>query len=309
MMTRPAILVIRLGALGDLIQSLDSFHDIRAHHPTAHITLLTTPPFAGLAARMPWWDRVWADGRPSRSDWSGFLRLIRRLRRARFDRVYDLQNNDRTALYCRLLAGPHRPEWVGAAPGASIKRPSREGDRRHIVDLLRAELDAAGVAAARPTDLAWLTADISRFDLPARFVLMVPGCSPDHAYKRWPPDRYAELGRRLSGRGLATVLVGTSADGDAVARIRAALPTAIDLSGRTDLLELAGIARRATALVGNDTGPVFIGAVLGTPTLMLMSGRSHPELWAPRGPRAQWLQVPDLANLRVDDVEAALTLE
>ncbi|OYW09809.1 MAG: ADP-heptose--LPS heptosyltransferase, partial [Rhodospirillales bacterium 12-71-4] len=58
-----AILVIRLGALGDLVQSFGPFAAIRAHHPEARIVLLTTPPFAGLARRSPWFDDVWADGR------------------------------------------------------------------------------------------------------------------------------------------------------------------------------------------------------------------------------------------------------
>ena len=52
-MTR--ILVIRLGALGDFVQSFGPFSAIRAHHPEARITLLTTAPFADLARRSHGW--------------------------------------------------------------------------------------------------------------------------------------------------------------------------------------------------------------------------------------------------------------
>ena len=61
-----AILVIKHGALGDLVQAFAPFAAIRAHHPGARIDLLTTPPFAALMERAPWFDRVLTDDRP---DW------------------------------------------------------------------------------------------------------------------------------------------------------------------------------------------------------------------------------------------------
>jgi ADP-heptose:LPS heptosyltransferase len=290
------VLVIKLGALGDMIQAFDSFHDVAAHHRGARRVLLTTPPFAALAAAMPWFDAVWSDGRPKASSLGAFAGLMARLRRARFHRIYDLQCSERTALYRRLLAGPHRPDWFGAVPG-----------RRHNCDAMRAQLAAAGVPPARPSDLAWLDADVSPFDLPARFVVLVPGCSPQSPHKRWPALAYAELGRRLRARGLDIVLVGTAKDRDAVTQILSLLPDAIDLGGRTDLFQLAAIARRATGAIGNDTGPVFLSAAVGAPTLMLMSRHTDPERSAPRGPRTAWLRQADLAALPADTVEAAAT--
>jgi len=89
------ILVIKLGALGDFVQGFGPFAAIRAHHPTAHITLLTTRPFAGLAEASPWFDAVWHDGRPPWLDLRAVARLAGRLRAGRFERVYDLQTSPR----------------------------------------------------------------------------------------------------------------------------------------------------------------------------------------------------------------------
>lgn len=290
------VLTIKLGALGDTIQAFDAFHDIRAHHRAARSVLLTTPPFAALAARMPWFDAVWSDGRPKASDVGAFLGLIARLRRARFARIYDLQCSDRTALYRKLLTGPKQPQWFGFVPGP----------QRHNSDIMRAQLAAGGVPEARPTDLAWLDTGIAALDLPPRFAMLVPGCSPHRPDKRWPAESYAALGKSLQARGLATVLVGTAADRDAVARIKALLPEARDLTGRTDLFQLAAVSRRAETAIGNDTGPVFLSAAVGAPTLMLMSGATDPERSAPRGPRAAWLRRDVLASLSVDDVANAV---
>ena len=305
----PAVLVIKLGALGDLVQAFDAFHDIRAHHRRERIVLLTTPPFAEIARRMPWFDEVWPQGRPRGAGAAlATLRLAGRLRRRRFQRVYDLQCNDRTALYFHLLYGRHRPDWVGTVPGAAFRPAPPAPGRRHNAERMRAELAAAGLPEARPTDLAWLDADIARLALPPGFVLLIPGSSPTHPEKRWPAEGYAALGAALRARGLAVALAGTAADHAPIAEIKRRLPEAVDLMGRTTLLELAAVARQAAGCVGNDTGPVFLAAALGTPTLMLMSRRTNAEQSAPCGPDASWLQRDDLRDLSVEAVAAALRL-
>ena len=132
---RQRILVIKLAALGDFVQAFGPFAAIRAHHPDAAIALLTTPPFAGLARRSPWFDAVWSDGRPSWRDPAAWWRLARRLRAAGFARVYDLQTSRRSSRY-RLLAGP-RAEWSGIAPGASHPHANPARDSMHTVERQR----------------------------------------------------------------------------------------------------------------------------------------------------------------------------
>ena len=100
------ILVIKLSALGDIVLAFGPFAAIRAHHPDAHVTLLTTKPFLDFTRHMPWFDEVWQDDRPSGP--GGLLRLAHRLRAGRFDRVYDLQTSGRSSRY-RLLTG-RRPD-------------------------------------------------------------------------------------------------------------------------------------------------------------------------------------------------------
>jgi ADP-heptose:LPS heptosyltransferase len=302
-----SVLVIKLGALGDLMQSLDAFQAIRAHHPGERLALLTMPAFAGFASAMPWFDEVWTDSRPKLWQPLALWRLIRTLRGAGLSRVYDLQSNQRTGLYFKLLAG-RRPEWSGAAPGCSHPRPEFRSLTGHNHDRLLAHLASAGVPAAGPADLSWLDAEVSGFELPQPFVLLMPGCSPHRPYKRWPPECFAALALRLAARGLTAVAIGTGADRDAVAAIRARAPAVVDLTGRTSLAELAGLARRAAGVVGNDTGPLFVASMVGAPTLMLMSRHTDPERMAPLGPVTAWLRRDALADLGVGEVEAAMRL-
>ena len=98
------------------------------------------------------------------------------------------------------------------------------------------------------------------------------------------------------------VAVGTAVDQDIIGAIRADNPAVIDFSGKTNLGQLAALARRAQGVVGNDTGPVHITAAVGTPTLVVMSGVTDPVRMVPRGPSVGWLREEKLADLEVDAV-------
>jgi len=301
------ILVIKLGALGDFIQALQAFQAIRRHHAGAEISLLTTAPFESLGRQCGWFDRVWLDSRPAVWQIGAWWSLSRRLRAARFDRVYDLQTSDRTGWYYRLFFGA-KPEWSGIVADCSHPHRNPARDRLHSVDRLTDQLNAAGIRDIPPADLGWLDADTGGFDLPDRFAMLVPGGAAHRPAKRWPAAQYATLAGRLSAKGLTPVVVGGPDERAAAGTILDACPAARSLLGRTSLLEIAGVARRAAAAVGNDTGPMHIAAAVGCPSVALFSAESDPDLCGQRGPDVTVLRRSSMAELTVDEVEAALRL-
>ncbi len=258
------ILVIKLSALGDFILAFGPFQAIRRHHRSDRITLLTTAPYAELARASGWFDEVWIDERPRPLDIAGWLRLRRRLREGRFERVYDLQTSERSGLYFRLFGRP-KPEWSGVARGCSHPHADPKRDFMHTIERQAEQLKIAGIAEVPPPDPSWLEADVSRFGLAGPFVLIVPGGAAHRPEKRWPGGHYAELARRLIARSLRPVLIGTCSEAQVLSAIAKAAPGALDLCGETSLAEIAGLARRAHAAVGNDTGPMHLIAALGCP--------------------------------------------
>lgn len=296
------ILVIKFAALGDFVQAFGPFAAIRAHHPGARITLLTTPPFAELARRSPWFDRVWDDGRPRYTELRATFALARRLRAARFDRVYDLQTSSRSSRL-RWFTGSG-PEWSGIARGASHPHSNPNRDFIHTVERQRDQLEMAEITRFPAPDLSWLDADLSGLGLPPRFALLIPGASPARPGKRWPG--FPAL---AAGLGMPAVVAGGPGEGELARAIRAAAPEALDLTGRTSLFQLAAVARRAALAVGNDTGPTHLAAAAGCPTLALFGGESDPALCAPRGAEVRVLRHEPLAALPPDRVaEAARAL-
>lgn len=296
------ILIIRLGALGDFVLSFAPFAAIRSHHPGALVTLLTTPPFAGLAAHAPWFDRVLVDERPAWWDVPGLIQLARRLRG--FDFVYDLQTSGRSSRYF-LLAG--FPPWSGIAPFCSHPHTNPNRTRMHTLERQRDQLAAAGIHDLARPDLSWIKG--ASFDLPTPYALLVPGAALHRPRKRWPAAHFADLAQRLAARGLTPVVVGGMAEQTLARGIRSACPQTIDLTGRTAIADIATLARRARLAIGNDTGPMHLAAAVGCRCIVLFSDDSDPDRTAPRGPGGEWpivLREPDLADLPVDRVAAAL---
>lgn len=305
---KPApILIIKLGALGDLVQALGPIAAIRRHHPGAEAVLLTTRPYADLMGACPWIDAVWIDSRPSLGAIGAWLALRARLRAAGFGRVYDLQTSDRSSLYYRLFWPGPFPQWSGIAAGCSHPHANPQRDRMHSLERQAEQLRMAGIADVPPPDLSWVEADVGRFGLGAGdYVLMVPGGAAHRPDKRWPAGAYADLARRLAAQGRRPVLIGLAAEAGLLAEIAGAHPDILSLAGQTSLAEIAVLARHAAGAVGNDTGPMHVAAVAGAPAVVLFSAASDPDLCGPRGRAVALLRRPRIEEIGVEAVETAL---
>ncbi|MCH9018976.1 MAG: glycosyltransferase family 9 protein [Proteobacteria bacterium] len=301
------ILIVKLSALGDFVLATGAFQAIRAHHQGDHVTLLTTAPFAGLARASGYFDEVWIDSRPRPWQVGAWIGLARRLRGGGFARVYDLQHSDRTQLYFRMF-GRRRPEWSGVAPGCSHPHANPWRDSMHTLEREAEQLAIAGIGETPAPDLSWLDADIGHLRPDGGFALLVPGGSAHRTGKRWPAAGYAAVAEWLVGRALRPVLIGAAAERAVLADIAGRCSAALDLCGQTSFAEVVALARAAAGAVGNDTGPMHLIAVAGCPCVTLFSAASDPALTAPRGPAADVLERPSLADLGADEVIAALRL-
>lgn len=294
------ILVIKLGALGDFIQALGPMAAIRKHHPKAHITILTTKPFKTFAEDCGYFDDIWMDERPKILQIGNWVDLRKKLNSGKFTRVYDLQNNDRTGFYFKLLKT--KPQWSGIAKGASHQNTNADRSSGHAFDGHVQTLALAGIKDIKPDPLEWMKEDIAGFNLQKPYILLVPGCAPERPEKRWPSDKYGRLANLLVKRGFQPVLIGTKAESDATSQIAAACPQALDLTGQTNLKHIATLARGSAGAIGNDTGPMHLIGSTGAPCLVLFSQASNPIKHAPKGDAVSVLQENDLKDLKSETV-------
>lgn len=151
-------------------------------------------------------------------------------------------------------------------------------------------------------DLSWAKADISRFHLPEKYALLVPGSSLARPMKRWPAVKYAELAELLLKKGIIPLIIGGRDEVEIIAEIKALSPCTRDLSGQTSLYDIIELARGAQITIGNDTGPLHIAALTGCPTVAVWSSHSDPTVYAPQGEHVQVVYEADLKNLSLEPV-------
>lgn len=302
------VLVIKLGAMGDFVQATGPFAAIRRHHGNAHITVLTTKLYRDFAAAGGWFDEIWIDDRPPWFKVREWFALVWRLRRARFDRVYDLQTADRSAILFHLFGIGRKPEWSGIARGCSHPHANPERDLMHTVERQAEQLAIAGITDVPPPALDTISSDISRFNLSSPYVLLVPGGAPHRPDKRWPPRSYADLALRLIEKGFTPVVIGGPDEFQIGSAIATFCPGARDLTGQTSMADMVELARGAAGAVGNDTGPMHVMATAGAPSLVLYAHASDPALCGQRGPQTEIMRRLTLNEISVDEVEAALRL-
>lgn len=322
---RERILIIKHGALGDIILATGPMKAIRAHHPHAHIVLLTTRPYAAMMAQAPFVDEVWIDPKPRAWQLGLLIKLVNAFNQPRFDWVYDLQTSERSTRYFKLFIPP-KPNFSGLAKGASHRHHTPERTNLHTIDRQKQQLSIAGIDDVPAPDVSWLGDDLTIFPSPYpsplgegserpalagegqdKLILFVAGGSAHRPEKRWPAERYAELAKRLIERGYKIALIGTSAEVELLQIIHSSDHQIINLCNQTNFAQIATLARRATYAVGNDTGPMHIIAASGCPsTVIFNTTASNPALCAPRGEHVKVVKAADMAEISVDAILSAI---
>lgn len=306
-------LIIKLGALGDVVMSTALVEAIRRHHDAVDsLVVLTTPAFAPLFERFDGLSVVAFERRGV----AAMLRVVRFLRRERFDRIYDLQGNDRTQAWCALSGARERVGNHSRYPYTHHPDTPWRG-QSHIFTRLCAVLASAGIddVDARPrlpcgerergqVD-AWLD---SHGLSPGAFVLLHAGASAARPDKRWP--HFAALAERLAAARLAVVWIGAAPDADTNRALAAV--TGIDATAAFDVPALAELGRRARFAVTNDSGPMHVLSAAGLPVFGLFGPsdwrRNHAVGQAERALACVEL-VPDYHGRRTGDCLAAIGVD
>lgn len=301
------VLVLRVGAMGDVLHALPAVTALREAHPAWTIDWVVDPRWSpllvgGTAQQLGQVGPVvsavhlaetqlWKRAPFSRQTLHSIAGLRRSLRRERYDLAVDLQGTLRSAAIGRMartggLAGYGDPREALALRFYSQRVP-REGAHvveqcAHLLGTACGDVLAPAVQVPLPHDAradVWAEAQTI-----AERPLVVLAAAAGWGAKQWPVERFAELARWLAGRGFDPV-VNAPRPGDTVAT---ALVGASGGAARALVCDVAGLCallRRATLAIGGDTGPVHLAAALGVPVLALF-GPTDPARNGPWGPGA-----------------------
>lgn len=300
------ILVIKLGALGDVVQAEGAYRDIRAFHPEATIIAMTSPPYRRFFERCPWVDEVVVDRREPRWNLYKMADLRRRLRELGVDMVYDLQQVKRTHFYFRWFLSD--VDWMGKAEGCRYQFPPVPG--RCALDQFDDQLAALEIPHEHVlhADLGWMAEEMDEYlaeaGLSDPFVVLIPGASAGQDRKRWP--LYDELAGWLKGRGVTPVTVPGPEEIGLCESFENALMLVDDNGSYLDFFKLAGLVKRAAFIVGNDTGPTHIAASLKRTGLVLFGGNHPATMTGLQHSELDLLEVDNLQELPLTTVQQRL---
>lgn len=329
-----AILIVRLGALGDIVHALPVAAALRDCFSDARIDWVVDERHRELLELVPVVDRRIVLRTRSASLRRRVMELRRTLTRESYDIAIDLQGLLKSAVVARL-SGARR--ILGFTPPHLRERAARvfytethdPGDTAHVIE-------------KNLTLAASLGADVSRIRFPltvpasaagdavrdrrsaagdTAFVVLNPGAAWPN--KRWPPDRFGAVAQWLRReRGLRSVVTWGPGDETMAAAVVDGSAGAAELAPPTSIADLIAIVGEASLMVSGDTGPVHLAAAVGTPIV----GIYGPTDAARNGPwsaddvtvsrftacgchhqrrcgAARWC----LEDISVDDVTAAIT--
>ena len=268
------ILIIKLGALGDMILAEGAIRDIRAHHPNAAITLLTSPFLISLLRNHACINHFISHLKRPRWDIFYLFFLIYNLRKKRFDYVYDLQNNHRTALYHKLMLPI---TWSGKTRFSTYRYPQDHSQSTSCCSQLSAQLAVANVPIqyCMHPNWSWLCEPahdiMHQFQLSPGFILILPGCSKRHPEKRWPG--FAQLSTQLQSNGFHVVF----ATGPEEIELINSTPGTwvLDHGKPIALPKLLGLSQQAALVIGNDSGPIHLLACNQTQGIALFQNKKY----------------------------------
>jgi heptosyltransferase I len=331
----PNILIVRLGAMGDVIHSLPVAAALRQAYPAAHIgwaieerwaELLATgadlaSPASSPSSKRPLVDAVhtvkmksWLASPFSRGGWRERRKLKSALRAQDYALAIDVQG----ALKSVWVARASRTKQI---VGFSTPREPLAKflyDRRfpmcgtHVVEQgVRLVQELSGVGDLRtefrlpcdPEAEAWREAELKRRGI-GGYIVITPGAG--WGAKRWPAERYGEVARQLAGWGLQSVVnAGPGEEHLAQAVVEASGGSAQAFS--CSISQLIALARKARLFVGGDTGPLHLAAAMGV-NVVGIYGPTDPARNGPYGSKSIVLRDPDskTSHARRADPEVGL---
>jgi ADP-heptose:LPS heptosyltransferase len=311
-------LVVRLGALGDIVHAIPAAAALRAAFPAATIDWVVDAKHRAMVDLVTVVDRIIPVERPALSGW---LRASALMRQRRYDVALDLQGLLKSAVLARMSGAPRvigfsiwhlreksaRPFYTTtggdivepmSTPSADTGRPRPtdanrsfrlQPDASHVISKNIRLLRTVGVhhdapiafplAAPHSPALDAITATLGGS---APFALLNPGAAWPN--KRWPAERFGEAAAFLRDvRGLPVFVLWGPGEEPLAREVVAASNGAARVAPPTELADLLALCRAARLLVSGDTGPLHIAAAAGTPTVAIF-GPTDPSRNGPWSP-------------------------
>lgn len=292
------ILIVKLSAIGDVIHALPVAQALKQRFPANKLTWVVEKPAYDLLTMNPHIDEILLFEKAKYKTWSGLVKygpdLAKMLKAQHFDLVLDLQGLFKSAALAWLSGAPKRIgycnmrelSWLVSKPVCGVHKNSHVIER--YLDVARELGCEVGEPqfCLRPSEQDVKEANEILAEagvIPyVSCIVMAPGTNWQS--KCWPTGYYADLAEELTKKyKYPIVLIGGPKDQERAKAIKAKTKAhMVNLIGKTNLKQLAGVLQRSKLFIGGDTGPMHLATAMGTRVVALF-GPSDADRNGPFG--------------------------
>ncbi len=307
------ILIIKHGSLGDIAQACGAIQDISEKHNNDEIYLLTTKPYFDLFKKNPHLTDVILDKRLSRFNLIYLYFLMRKIKKLKISKVYDLQNSSRSSFYKKILfPNSNFNTWSSSETTLPKDVTKEEFDKKSVLERFNHQLQASEINTKHTMfpDFSWSCTDISKIKAEyklEKYILLFPFCSPHLTQKKWP--YYNELIEKIKSQynDQFKIVVAPGPDEINDAKDINAL-CILDNGKALDISQLSSLIKDSSFVIANDTGPAHMAAHLGAKGLTLFGSHTTAYKVSIERENFKAIQVNDLAKLSKDKVLEKINL-
>ncbi|HRK61013.1 MAG TPA: lipopolysaccharide heptosyltransferase II [Candidatus Omnitrophota bacterium] len=287
------ILLIKLGAAGDVILSVPSMRMLKKRYPQSRLTVMVDKNLGGLIANVPYVDDVVLVQRKKLSNFFYLLKTAKRLRAENFDFSIDLQNTKWTHFLAWLGGVKLRFGYKRGPFGFFLNRPDPTFDQaappiQHQFRILSkagvTELDQTLELESNAESEKRVDSFFAKIPMEenTKVIGFVVGSSPSWPTKRWPLSYFEDLAGKILEKYDARILLIGSPDEQNIAELfnPAISPHIHNLVGQTQLEDLVALLKRCHVLVTGDTAPLHVASAVATPVVSFF-GPTSPSRHMP----------------------------
>lgn len=304
------VLIIKLGAIGDLLMITPAVRAIKKNNPNAHISLL-----AGRSAKSAIKDNPYIDELIECDDYIIYkarllqkaryvFSLISMLRKRKQDIVFVFHRDWQFNFFAFLCGIPERIGFDRNGEGKFLTKKVRISGIKHNIDQYLEVIKASGIRddgkgmdfiisseAELAADEILTKSGLKKGDI--KIGILAGGASnikTEMPIKRWPLENYVELSNKMIADGYKVILLGSESDKPNAEAILKNVPEGfnrgnaakdiIDLTGKTTLEETAAVMKRCAVIVTHDSGPMHLASAVGMPVISIF-GPTDPREYYP----------------------------
>jgi len=307
------ILIIKHGSLGDIAQASGAIQDICDHHSTDDIFLLTTNLYIDLFRKNSSLKEIILDKRLSRFNLIYLYSLMKKIKKNKFSKVYDLQNSSRTSFYKKILfPNANLNIWCSSETTLPNDKTKEEFDKTPVLERFNHQLKSSGIETKHTMhpDFSWSCVDIEKimneYKL-SNYILLFPFCSPHLTLKKWPyfnnlinliKAKYKDQFKIITAPGPKEINEADQYDAIKI----------LDNGKAVSISQLSSLIKKSSFVIANDTGPAHMAAHLDTKGLTLFGSHTTAKKVSIERDNFKAIQVSDLNKLSAEKVFEKITL-